>query len=92
MGSHCVVLDAAPCESAGGSFGGTGTACLLGPANPITCCRADFNGAGSLSVQDIFDFLSAYFSAAASADFNLSGDISVQDIFDFLGAYFAGCS
>jgi hypothetical protein len=40
-------------------------------------------------VQDIFDFLSGYFSSDPCSDFNGSGT-SVQDIFDFLGAYFAG--
>jgi hypothetical protein len=52
---------------------------------------ADFNGNGVRSVQDIFDFLAAYFSHDPRADFNASGVISVQDIFDFLAAYFSGC-
>jgi hypothetical protein len=43
-------------------------------------------------VQDIFDFLAAYFGHDPRADFNQSGAITVQDIFDFLGAYFAGCA
>jgi hypothetical protein len=51
----------------------------------------DFNGSGSATVQDIFDFLAAYFGNSPTADVNLSGAISVQDIFDFLAAYFAGC-
>ncbi len=54
-------------------------------------CQADFNGDGALSVQDIFDFLGAWFAGTPSADFNGTGGISVQDIFDFLGAWFAGC-
>jgi hypothetical protein len=54
-------------------------------------CIADFNGSGSVTVQDIFDFLAAYFSALPSADVNNSGSVTVQDIFDFLAAYFAGC-
>jgi hypothetical protein len=57
----------------------------------IASCPADFNGSGAVSVQDIFDFLSAYFSNQPAADFNHSGAVSVQDIFDFLGAYFSGC-
>jgi predicted outer membrane repeat protein len=55
-------------------------------------CRADFNASGVVSVQDIFDFLTAYFSFDPLADFNGEGGISVQDIFDFLAAYFTGCS
>jgi hypothetical protein len=55
-------------------------------------CPADFNGSGVVSVQDIFDFLAAYFASDPAADFNGSGAVSVQDIFDYLAAYFAGCA
>jgi hypothetical protein len=54
-------------------------------------CPADFNMMGGVTVQDIFDFLSAYFSNGPGADFNGVGGITVQDIFDFLSAYFTGC-
>jgi len=54
-------------------------------------CAADFNGVGGLTVQDIFDFLAAYFANLPAADFNGVGGVTVQDIFDFLGAYFMGC-
>jgi len=55
-------------------------------------CASDINCSGSITVQDIFDFLAAYFGNDPRADFNASGTISVQDIFDFLAAYFAGCN
>ena len=54
-------------------------------------CRADFNGDGRATVQDIFDFLSAFFSQNPQADFNRSGLVTVQDIFDFLAVWFRGC-
>ncbi|MCC6322231.1 MAG: delta-60 repeat domain-containing protein [Phycisphaerales bacterium] len=54
-------------------------------------CPADFNGSGEVSVQDIFDFLEAYFGSNPDADVNDSGDITVQDIFDYLALYFTGC-
>jgi hypothetical protein len=54
-------------------------------------CTADFNHSGSLTPQDIFDFLGAWFGGQSEADFNRSGGLSVQDIFDFLAAWFAGC-
>jgi hypothetical protein len=54
-------------------------------------CAADFNFSGTISVQDIFDFLAGYFSNNPAADINGSGSITVQDIFDFLSAYFSGC-
>jgi hypothetical protein len=55
------------------------------------CCPADFNGDGSLTPQDIFDFLNAWFSGSVSADFDHMGGLAPQDIFDFLNAWFAGC-
>lgn len=54
-------------------------------------CAADFNTDAQLGVQDIFDYLAAYFSSLPRADFNLSGAVTVQDMFDFLTSYFAGC-
>ncbi len=54
-------------------------------------CPADFNGNGEVTVQDIFDFLAAYFVGDASADFNGAGGVTVQDIFDYLAAYFTPC-
>ncbi len=53
-------------------------------------CAADFNGSNDLSVQDIFDFLGAWFTSDPSANFN-GGELSVQDIFDFLNSWFSGC-
>jgi hypothetical protein len=53
-------------------------------------CPGDFNESGALEVQDIFDFLNAWFAGNPSADFN-GGGLAVQDIFDFLNAWFAGC-
>ena len=57
----------------------------------ISSCPADFNGVDGLNVQDIFDFLAAWFAGDPRADFNGVGGITVQDIFDFLAAWFAGC-
>lgn len=52
---------------------------------------ADFNASGSLTVQDIFEFLAAYLGGDLRADVNRSWDLTVEDVFDFLAAYFAGC-
>ena len=59
------------------------------PVRPV--CAADFNSAGGVTVQDIFDFLSAWFAGSAQADFNHADGVTVQDIFDFLTAWFTGC-
>lgn len=56
-----------------------------------SACPADFNGSGTVTVQDIFDFLGAYFTSDPAADFNGVGGVTVQDIFDYLGAYFSAC-
>lgn len=60
----------------------------LGTSPP---CRADFNENGTVSAQDIFDFLGAWFSGDHRADFNGANCLTAQDIFDFLAAWFAGC-
>jgi uncharacterized membrane protein len=63
---------------------------LLTPV--VDTCAADFNHDGAATLQDLFDFLAAYFAVDPGGDFNQSGAVSVQDIFDFLAAYFAGCA
>lgn len=57
----------------------------------ISFCAVDFNCSGAVTVQDLFDFLAAYFAASPSANFNGVGGVTLQDLFDFLAAYFAGC-
>jgi hypothetical protein len=87
QGTTCTMTLGTACS---GEFQGLGTEC--GPiGNPTTCCPANFNAQGGVTVQDIFDFLAAYFAGDTRADFNGAGGITVQDIFDFLAAYFAGC-
>jgi hypothetical protein len=91
-GSHCSLTAQAACTGSNRSFAGNGSACTP-VSNTVPCCRGDFNKTGAPpSVQDIFDFLSAYFSNDPCADTNDTGGApSVQDIFDFLSAYFGGC-
>lgn len=59
---------------------------------PSDDCRADFNYSDIVSVQDLFDYLAAFFDGESDADFNENGVLTVQDFFDFLEAFFAGCS
>ncbi len=54
-------------------------------------CRGDFNGSGAVTVQDLFDFLAAYFASSPTADINGASGVTVQDIFDFLALWFQGC-
>ena len=66
---------------------------LAPSSGPPICarCPADFNASGTITVQDIFDFLGAWFRGDSRADFNHDGHVAVQDIFAFLAAWFAGC-
>ena len=50
-------------------------------------CPCDWNRSGAVTVQDIFDYLSAYFGG--TGDFNGTAGTTVQDIFDFLACYFS---
>jgi hypothetical protein len=54
-------------------------------------CRADFNTDGAVTVQDLFDFLDAYFAVAPNADFDNNGVVTVNDLYVFLALYFTGC-
>lgn len=54
-------------------------------------CRVDIDCSGSVSVQDLFDYLRAWFMGSAMAEFDAAAGVGVQDLFEFLGAWFAGC-
>jgi hypothetical protein len=54
---------------------------------PAVGCPCDFNQVDGVTVQDIFDFLSAWSALSPSADFNQVDGVTVQDIFDFLSCW-----
>lgn len=54
-------------------------------------CRADFNSSGSLSPQDLFDFLAAWQARSMTADFTADGMVSLEDLFQFLRSFLGGC-
>lgn len=75
-----------------GASPGTATIGGLPVPNGASRCPADFNNSGGApTVQDLFDFVAAFFAVDPSADFNRDGGVTVQDVFDFLGAYFTPC-
>ncbi|MGE3108673.1 MAG: CHRD domain-containing protein [Phycisphaerales bacterium] len=56
---------------------------------PPVPCAGDYNGDGSVSSPDFFEFLTGFF--VSDADFNGDGATNSQDFFDFLGAFFEAC-
>lgn len=86
----CSITDYDACLNIPGVWRGPDTVCGS-PDNPIGCCPANFNQAGGVTIQDLFDYLGAWFANAPEADFNHDSSITLQDLFDFLGAWFAGC-
>lgn len=91
LGSTCVFVASIDCTGPTARFAGPGITCNF-PGNLTTpCCKANFNGTGGVSTQDVFDFLAAWFASSPLADINNAGGITVDDIFIFLAAWFAGC-
>ncbi len=87
VGTNCSVTTQGACT---GAFQGLSSSC--GPSgNPTTCCPANYNGTSGVEVQNIFEFLNAWFAGLPAADFNGLNGVDVQDIFEFLNAWFAGC-
>ena len=55
-------------------------------------CLADFDGSQTVTVGDIFVFLSAWFAGLPSADIDAMNGVTVGDIFIYLSLWFAGCN
>ncbi len=96
LGELCAPATASGCAHVGGVYQGDSTICpagngMGGGAGGGGCCPADFNHLNGITVQDIFDFLTAWLAGEPAADFNHVNGITVQDIFDFLTAWLAGC-
>ena len=56
-GTSCTLRTVSACDSVGGEF--LGGSCT---GNPTTCCPANFNAVGGVTIADIFAFLTAWFS------------------------------
>jgi hypothetical protein len=96
-GATCnATVPQASCTGSGGigaTFVSMASVCNGGGSTTTPCCYPDFNKNGSLQVQDIFDFLNAWFAGSQYAKVGgdgVSGTLAVADIFDFLNAWFAG--
>lgn len=69
-----------------------GSSAPSAPAIPARFCTADFNTDDTVSVQDVFDYLAAWFAGNPRADIDQANCVNVDDIFAFLMAWFAGCA
>lgn len=56
----------------------------------VSGCPGDFNDSGTVSIDDLFLFLNAWFNADPQADMNQNG-VTIDDLFLFLNAWFTGC-
>ncbi len=87
----CSVVASGACTGPGTRFVGSNTACNAQGDFNSPCCRSDTNQDGTVSLQDLFDYLTLWFSQAPGADSNGNGSVSVQDLFDFLTSWFTHC-
>ncbi len=104
LGSVCVSTTWIGCLLQNGQWQGYGTTCQTPPGsgNFVTCCKANKDMVGGLTINDLFSFLNAWFNNCQgqpgspcfgmTADFDNNGILNFNDIFAFLNAWFAGCS
>jgi hypothetical protein len=89
-GHVCTTTIASGCTATGFSFKGAGSACGTA-ANPIACCYANFNHVDGVTVQDLMDYLNAWFAGNIAADTDGNGTLSVSDLTQFVNVWTAGC-
>ncbi len=95
-GSTCATgvaaTDCVPQGAAGAVFISGTQACNISGSRSSPCCLADFNKLDGIDIQDIFDFLNAWFAQNSLANFGgqPGAALTIQNIFDFLNAWFVG--
>lgn len=67
-----------------------GDTITLTDGQPVQVNPGDFNADGAFTVQDIFDFLTAWARDSPGADLDNSGACDVGDVMTFLDAWFGG--
>ena len=65
--------------------------CVTSATTTLSACPADFDCSGTLNVQDIMEFLSAWFADDPRADFDGFGGLTITDVRSFIYAWFRGC-
>lgn len=91
-GVTCSITDHTNCVAPGTRFAGNGAACNP-PGNSTTpCCLANFDQSNSgVTVDDLFQYLNAWFLSSPRADANQSDSITIDDLFIYLNTWFTGC-
>ena len=93
-GTTCNAIAAGSCTgTVAGSASITVASCGSG-AGLTTCCYADFNHDGTQSVDDLFLYFNAYFTASPWANYGGDGieTPTIDDLFLYINAYFTGCT
>jgi hypothetical protein len=90
-GATCATSTSANCTGTYTAFS-TATVCNATGVFTTPCCHANYNKAGAITVQDVFDFLTDWFNSEPRANIsnNGAGAPTVQSVFDFLSAWFNG--
>lgn len=57
----------------------------------IVVCISDFNCSGRETIQDIYEFIGAWFSLSPRADMDSNGGLSFQDVLVFMDSWFRTC-
>jgi Concanavalin A-like lectin/glucanases superfamily len=89
-GATCTLRPFDSCSP--GRFAGLGTTCNAPGNRSVPCCLGDFDQSGQAQVNDLFEFIGAWFSndpRAAVPD--AAGTPTIDDLFEFIHAWFAGC-
>lgn len=83
-------------EAAGLTYGGGDTlSAVLRPLRNYVqdfSCPGDFDVDGQVGIQDVFEFLAAYFVADTRADVDGDSAVTLADVFGYLAEYFTGCT
>lgn len=74
-----------------GTYHGVVQGWTVGGLRLACTCAADFDCSGSVTSQDFFDYLGAFFTNDLRADVTHDGSVDSQDFFAFLGVFFTGC-
>lgn len=92
-GTTCAEVAAGSCTGmVSGSNATTVPSCGAGNSS-ATCCFADFNHVGGVTIDDLFLYLNAYFTGSPWANYGGDGVATpvIDDLFLFLNSYFTGC-